>query len=93
MEYREVKCGEGSTGSYSYSMDQVNSTWPSPLITYSLDAYVGTINLCPIDDASCLVSYTCSFTTTEAESAEAQAGMEGLCDVVIGLAQGQFAPK
>ena len=53
---------------------------------------VGTINFCPIDDATSIMSYTCQFTTTEKDSAAAQAGMEGLCDVVIGIVQAQFAP-
>jgi hypothetical protein len=45
------------------------------------------------NDFTTVMSYTTSYTTTAAEVAEAQAGMEGLCDFVIGMVQANFAPK
>ena len=38
----------GGTGGYTYTIDQEKSTWPSPLFTYSVDAYQGSINFCPV---------------------------------------------
>lgn len=86
---KERKCGNSSSGGYSYTFVPEEMTYPTPLFPCAVDAYIATINIIDLGNGTTMLSYT--GTMTSDKPAEAEATINGLYAGLVAMVQGKFA--